>query len=144
MDLSQSACLPRVETHQLHALLVEDDDSLNKIMSRQLEQMGCAVRSAKNASGFFAELIQVDRHFDLAIVDLQLPGLAGDQIISWLRESELSALRQLPVLIVTGFPQIAREMVLDENINADVISKPYRYDDLKTAVARIVSKGQLH
>ena len=142
--MSQTAFLPRADADQLHALLVEDDESLNKVMSRQLEQMGCTVRSAQNASGFFAELIQVDSHFDLAIVDLQLPGLAGDKIISWLRESERSTLRQLPILIVTGFPQLARDMLLEENINAEVVSKPYRYDDLKAAVARIVSKGQLH
>lgn len=142
--MNSITCLPDTETNQLHALLVEDDEKLNQLMSRQLEKMGCTVRSAKNASDFFAELIQIDTHFDLAIVDLQLPGLAGDKIISWLRESEMSKLRHLPILVVTGFPQLATDMLLEHGVKMEVVSKPYRYDELKSAVTRIVSKGQVH
>ncbi len=124
-------------------LVVEDDEAFRDLLTRQLEAMDCDVRITANASEFLATLTTASAPFDLAIVDINLPGLQGDQIITWIRESEIPELRNLPVLIVTGSPAGPHTSLLDRT-NIEVLLKPYEYRELKAAVTGLLRGGKIH
>ena len=124
-------------------LVVDDDDEFRELLTRQLEAMGCEVQTTSDASEFLAKLSTAKKPYDLAVVDIQLPGLHGDQIISWIRESELSELNTLPVLIVTGGTQGLPASPLDETVMS-ILFKPYEYSELKATITRMLFRGTRH
>ncbi len=124
-------------------LVVDDNDEFRELLTRQLEAMGCEVQTTSDASEFLAKLSTAKKPYDLAVVDIQLPGLHGDQIISWIRESELSELNTLPVLIVTGGTQGLPASPLDETVMS-ILFKPYEYSELKATITRMLFRGTRH
>ena len=86
----------------LRVLVVDDDPHVRKLLSRQLALLGCEAEFSESASGFLSRLSSREAVYDLAIIDINLPGLDGREIITWMRESDLSAIRCLPIVIYHG------------------------------------------
>ena len=79
-------------------LVVEDDASLREIIAEALDEDGYAVASAANG----ATALEMARRSppDLAIVDLMMPHMGGEQFCSALREVE--GLASLPIIVVSA------------------------------------------
>jgi two-component system, OmpR family, response regulator len=108
----------------MRILLVEDDSLVSDAISRGLVGSGYVVDAVGDAESVASRLS--DTHYDLAIVDLGLPGEDGLSLVKRLRRSGSS----LPLLIVT-----ARDG-LDDRINAldlgadDYLVKPFALPEL--------------
>lgn len=125
-------------------LLVDDNAPFRMMISKQLQDMGCEVQSAPNAGEFLGKLMAARDPFDLAVVDFNLPDLRGDMIISWLSESEEARVRDMPVLVVTGSPSGVSETLPDGHGRINLLSKPYKFDELETAVSELLSGDTQH
>ncbi len=108
----------------MRLLLVEDETALREGLLRQLEQRGYAV----DATGDGREGLFWGREypFDIAVIDLGLPGLSGIALIRALRAEQ----RLFPILILT-----AREGWRDkvEGLEAgadDYLVKPFHLEEL--------------
>ena len=116
----------------MRLLLVEDDPMIGRAMGQGLRDAGFTVDWVTD--GGAAELALANGVYDLAVLDLGLPGKDGMELLR-----ELRARRNLlPVLIVT-----ARDAVADriDGLNAgadDYVLKPFDLDEL---VARVKSSG---
>ena len=77
-------------------LLVEDDPSVHIVLLEQLRIAGFDVTATVDVGTFLAAFVEPGMMYDLAIVDLRLPGLNGDKAISWITESEDETRRELP------------------------------------------------
>lgn len=133
---------PSQRDRGLRALLVDDNPEFRKTLTRQLEKMGCCVDSSAEAVGFLSNLVTSETTYDFAVVDLHLPDLHGDKIVSWLRESELREVQSLPVLIVTGFPNDLSDTFFVDDVKIALLTKPYRYSELVEAVSRLLVRGE--
>ncbi|MBU2983277.1 response regulator [Lentibacter algarum] len=122
--------------------VVDDNTAFRTVITKQLEKMGGCVESAEDASGFLSNLATSALSYDLCVIDLQLPGLHGDQIITWLRESEECKVRTMPILIVTGFPTELSDGVSLDGATTALLSKPYTYSDLKEQVFHLLSNSK--
>src|SRR5256886_1358232 len=79
-------------------LLVDDEDSLRKVMRDLLERDGYAVTEARDG---VQALDQVDRVGpDIIVLDLNLPGLDGYGVLSHLRSRPATA--NIPVIVLTA------------------------------------------
>ena len=112
----------------MRILIVEDDPTLADGLIRSLTQSGYAVDRAGN--GQQAQHMLQDENYDLAILDLGLPGIDGTEVLRRLRQRG----SRTPVLILT-----ARDAVADRvaGLNAggdDYVIKPF---DLEELTARI-------
>ncbi|MEM6824077.1 MAG: response regulator [Pseudomonadota bacterium] len=121
-------------------LAVDDDPHVRRLLSRQLSLLGCEAEFAENASGFLARLSQPDSVYDLAIIDINLPGVDGREIITWMRESDLSSIRCLPIVIITGFLEWIPSSFLSENGRCRILTKPYSHSDLKHCIAECAGR----
>lgn len=81
-------------------LLVEDDDTIRALLSRQLRKQGLNVVTAADGAEALA-LFQVDTAFDLLITDVIMPGLDGTRLIAAVRE-RVPGLRILAISGYTG------------------------------------------
>lgn len=116
-------------------LVVDDDPSIRNLLSRQLERLGYEAEFTASASGFLSRLSSRDAIYDLAIIDINLPGIDGREIITWMRESDLHAIRQLPVLIISGFPERIPERFVEDYGRCRLLPKPYSHDALKDSIS---------
>ncbi len=79
-------------------LLVEDEDTLRRVMRDLLEQEGYVIHEARDGG---EALEQVDRHApDLVLLDLNLPNVDGYTVLTQLRSRPDT--RDLPVIVSDG------------------------------------------
>lgn len=108
-------------------LVVEDDADINALLRRILSGAGYRVESA--FSGTEAQLRLRMEEYDLLLLDLMLPGLAGEALIAWLR-----AEKTLPVIVLSA------KAGLEARVNAlrigadDFIPKPFENDEVLARV----------
>ncbi len=81
-----------------HILVVDDDARLRDLLRRFLTEQGLAVTSASSASE--ARTLLGLLSFDLAILDVMMPGENGLELARSLRQA--SATAQLPVMLLTA------------------------------------------
>lgn len=113
------------------SLLVVDDNEANRdALSRRLRQHGYAAAMA--ADGMAALTLLPQSNFDLVLLDVEMPGLSGFDVLSQLRATYSRT--QLPVIMVTA--RSAGEDVIEAlKIGAnDYLTKPI---DFQVALARI-------
>jgi PAS domain S-box-containing protein len=113
------------------ALLVVDDHEMNRdMLSRRLRRQGYEVVTAVDGPDALA-LIE-ERDFELVLLDIEMPGLSGLEVLKILRQRR-SAI-QLPIIMVTARQQ-THDIVEGLNCGAnDYLTKPI---DLPIAIARI-------
>jgi diguanylate cyclase (GGDEF)-like protein/PAS domain S-box-containing protein len=113
------------------ALLVVDDNEANRdALSRRLRQRGYVVTMA--ADGAEALSLIEQSTFDLVLLDVEMPGLSGFDVLTRIRDTH--SREQLPVVMVTA--RTAGEDVVEAlKFGAnDYLTKPI---DFPVAVARI-------
>lgn len=82
----------------LTALLLEDDDADARLIELLLEEAGLRVRCLRAARLSEATALAADEHFDVALVDLNLPDSVGVDTVSAIQ----SALPDTPLVVMTG------------------------------------------
>jgi two-component system NtrC family response regulator len=118
-------------------LIVEDDDSLRKIMHLQLEREGYEVVSAATAEDALSSL-EKSPH-DLVITDLHLPGLSG---IDLLKKSRLEY-PETAVIVMTAFGTIQTAVEAMKAGAYDYLTKPIHPYELKVIVGRSLEHYRL-
>ena len=76
--------------------LVEDDESIWKLVIYALESQGFAMAGFESAEGFWKAMDE--RKPDLAILDIMLPGEDGISVLKRIRKTY----RKLPVIMLTA------------------------------------------
>jgi PAS domain S-box-containing protein len=111
------------------ALLVEDDAMLRDLTVRMLERMRFDVDATDTVAGAM-ELLRGARRFDFALVDRGLGDGNGVAVAHALRATQPPT----PVLLVSGY-----DAETDDDADAPVhtLRKPYGYDALADAIARL-------
>ena len=112
-------------------LIVEDNPANMTLAVFLLESAGHTVLSATDAEAGLA--LARDRHPDLVLMDIQLPGMDGLEATLLLKSSD--ATRAIPVIALTALAMKGDE----ERIRAagcdGYIAKPIRYRDFLATVA---------
>jgi CheY-like chemotaxis protein len=99
-------------------VLVADDEPFNlSIVSRMMRELGCQeVLTAPTGGHAIGALGALGKGLDVAVLDFNMPGSNGLQILKQLRIGELSAPRDLKVVMLTGsadFGLVGAAMSLD-------------------------------
>ena len=116
-------------------LIVDDDANIRELICSVLEDDGHAVVAAEN--GFdAAELFEANpAGFQLAVVDLMMPGMKGDELIRRLRRTSPG----FPVVVVSGYVDLEMPADIAHTGPTPVVPKPFRLEQLSAAVARLIS-----
>jgi signal transduction histidine kinase len=119
-----------------NVLLVDDEPSIRLTMGEFLKRAGYSVFSAADydsAVTFKAE------DLDVAVIDINLPGKNGVQLLQQISSAEV----YVPVIMITGEPNLS---VLPEIVRAgayDFVAKPITKDVLLNVVGRAAEKKRL-
>ncbi|HJN72326.1 MAG TPA: sigma-54 dependent transcriptional regulator [Myxococcota bacterium] len=110
---------------QKRVLVVDDEPSIRKVLSAHLGREGYEIETAQDGGEAIEALSQ--RHFHAVVTDLQMPGIDGLQLLSWVRENHPG----LPVIIITAFGTVGSAVEAIKLGAHDYITKPFDRDELK-------------
>jgi type II secretory ATPase GspE/PulE/Tfp pilus assembly ATPase PilB-like protein len=117
-------------------LLVDDEDSLRKVMKDLLERDGYLVTEARDG---VQALDQVDRVGpDIIVLDLNLPGLDGYGVLSHLRSRPATA--SIPVIVLTAKGDEDNEVRVFELGADDFLTKPFRARALSARLEAVLGR----
>jgi len=111
-------------------LLVDDEDSVQKLLAYPLERDGFRViqaRDGQEALDRFAE-----QHVDLVVLDLMLPQISGWDVCRELRRNPRTA--RVPIIMATARDEVSDRIVGLEIGADDYLIKPYNPKEL---IARV-------
>lgn len=116
-------------------LLVEDDASISDVVSSAMQNEGHVCRCAY--SGTEAKLlVESGEPFDLAICDLMLPGMSGEDVVALIR-SKGSA----PILVTSAKAQVVDRVALLRMGADDYLVKPFDLDELVARVEALLRRA---
>ena len=118
-----------------NVLIIEDDNDINDIISEVLTRNDFICK--KVYSGTEA-LIYLKDGFDLFILDLMLPGLAGEKVIEEIRKTT-----NAPVLVLSSKDSMDSKLALLRGGADDYMTKPFNLEEL-LARANILTKRSEH
>lgn len=120
----------------MRILVVEDDTALAAGLSRLLQAEGYVVTVTDNGERALAAA--GSDQFDLAILDIGLPGLDGFEVLRRLRASG----RKLPVLVLTARDAVG-DRVRGLDLGADdYMAKPFSTEELVARVRALIRRSR--
>lgn len=129
------------QTEKNRILLVEDSEMNKKLITVLLKKMGYEIETASNGE----EAIQIlsQNHFDLVLMDVQMPVMSGIETTKCIRNGE----RNVKNPNVNIVALTANAMTQDRNkcISAgmnDYLAKPFKPEDLKNIIEKFLGKGK--
>jgi two-component system response regulator ResD len=115
-------------------LVVDDEPTIAEIVARYLERAGYATETAPD--GLEALRLNVERHPDLIVLDLMLPGLGGLEVLRRLRESDANT----PVILLTAKGEQHDKLVGLRSGADDYVVKPFSPGELVARVDAVLRR----
>jgi formate hydrogenlyase transcriptional activator len=121
-------------------ILIVDDQEANVLLLEQiLRNAGyMCVTSTRDPHAVFA--LHRDNHYDLILLDLQMPGMDGFQVMEGLKAIEPDS--YVPVLVITAQP--GHKLQALEAGAKDFISKPFDLVEVKTRIHNMLEVRLLY
>jgi PAS domain S-box-containing protein len=119
-----------------HVLVVDDEESVRLIMRSTLENFGYRVSTASDGSEAVALLRNPSALFDIALVDMQMPGLDGGKTIVALRRLR----PDLPIVGASGLATSENREHAAANGVLHFLDKPFSVETLLRTVQAAMAK----
>lgn len=119
----------------MRILIVEDERKLNDILQRSLKAEGYTVDGVITANEGFESVTNF--HYDLVILDLQLPDGTGTELLKRLRKSG----HAMPVIILTARSDLESKLENFRSGADDYVVKPVAMAELAIRVQALLRRG---
>ena len=115
--------------------MVEDDPAIASFLAKGLKEAGFAVDQC--ASGGAALEMASSTTYDLAVVDLMLPGLDGLSLIEELRRRRIT----VPVIILSARRSVDDRVRGLQAGGDDYLTKPFAFEELLARVQALIRRA---
>jgi excisionase family DNA binding protein len=116
-------------------LVVDDDPAMHALFKELLSKANLARLVV--GSGAAAIAVAQKQKFDLVFLDLKLPDIPGDDVYLHLK----AMYPDMPIVIVTGYPDSEQLSKILSSGPVTVIKKPLEFERLNQAVKQLGHKG---
>ncbi len=120
----------RVSQSRFRVLLIEDDPELGATLQAGLAEDRISLTIAGNAAQALEAVAQSS--FDLALLDLGLPGMSGLELLQQLKENP--AWHLIPVIVLTAKDSIHDKLRCFELGAVDYVTKPFELVELRARI----------
>ena len=105
----------------MRCLLVEDDERTALFIIKGLRQAGFVVEHA--ADGDTGLSLALSEDFDIAVVDVMLPGIDGLTLIERMRRRNI----QFPIIVLSAKGSVDDRVTVLQRVVDDYITKPFSF-----------------
>jgi signal transduction histidine kinase/CheY-like chemotaxis protein len=141
-DLSQAVAnalrAAPVAVGTLHVLVVDDSMVFRDVIAAQLRELGHHVEAVDN--GERAVIAAAADSFDIAFIDVELPGMSGLEAARAIRVHESEAGGHLPIVAMTGHGREEEEPRCREADMDGFLSKPASIEDIRAEIDRVIRR----
>lgn len=126
----------------IRALVVDDNETNRTILQQQLRQWGIRVRCCHSGVSALEELHQahsMGAHYDIAILDLNMPGMDGIQLAGKIKHSGYSSYMKM-MMLTSSLLELDEEKLLELGVLTS-ITKPARQEILHEAISTIAGRS---
>ena len=113
-------------------LVVEDNFDIRRLRVVRLKELGYEVLEAESGLSAFRQARATSP--DLILMDLGMPVIGGDEVMTWLKTDLVT--RHIPIIVTTAFlfgPAVDRAIAAGA---AEIIYKPFNFNALHTTLQR--------
>jgi len=118
-------------------LIVDDEAAMRDSCRQALEREGLRVSEA--SSGEEALELMRARTFDLALLDLKMPGMGGMEVLERIRAQHSGT----AVVVITGYPSIESAVEAMKCGAVDFLPKPFNRESLRVIVRKALDYSRL-
>ena len=109
-------------------MLVDGEPTVRYATGKGVAEEGCEVAAAESAAEALRR--RAEGRWDLALVDIKMPGVDGIELLHRLREVD----PQLMIIIMTGYASVETAVAALKNGAYDYVTKPFDPDDIAHTV----------
>jgi two-component system phosphate regulon sensor histidine kinase PhoR len=113
-------------------LIVDDEDRIRGVCSKLLSNEGFDVAQAVNGEAGMAMIAQ--RHFDIILLDLMMPGISGLEALGQIRALHPDTV----VIVITGYATLDHAVDAMKKGAFDFLPKPFSPQDLRLVVTKAI------
>jgi len=131
----------RAAERSFHVLVAEDNPVNQKLAVRLLEHAGHTAVCARDGS----EAVEIlgREHFDVVLMDVQMPRMDGFEATLEIRKLDAAVRRHTPIVALTANAMKGdRERCLDAGMDG-YISKPLRPDELLAVITEVAARSDV-
>jgi len=114
-------------------LIVDDEAIVRDSLSKWFHEEGYEIGSAESAAEALTRL--AERRWDLALVDIKMPGTDGIELQRRMQEID----PEMAVIIMTGYASVETAVQALKNGAYDYVTKPFDPDDIAHTVSNALS-----
>ena len=118
-------------------LLIDDDDSLRRVMEFSLVEAGYRVQAAPSGEDGL-RLFDADV-FDAVVTDITMPGMSGIEVLKTIHRKDA----HLPVIVITAYGTIESAVEAMRQGAFDYITKPVSRDELRLTLDKAIKMRRL-
>jgi two-component system, OmpR family, KDP operon response regulator KdpE len=121
--------------HKTSVLIVDDDPNIRKLLNANLARRNYAVQEAVNGK---QAIVSMEQNVpDLAILDLVMPGMSGNDVCVWMREQGLV----VPIIVLSGYDEEDLKVkALDAGAD-DYVTKPFKVEEFFARMRAVMRRA---
>jgi signal transduction histidine kinase/CheY-like chemotaxis protein len=123
---SEGAKLPAVGLHNANCLTIDDDILQLKLTEELLRRNGIRVTAMSNPNEALS-LLKTKRDFDIILTDIQMPLLNGYELLTAIRETDVS-MKKTPVIALSAGISEDRQHYIDAGFSG-FLNKPFTIEE---------------
>lgn len=117
-------------------LIVDDEKITLRALQEEFHAAGYTVTAVTNGEAASAQI--QSQHFDLVLLNMQLPGKNGLELLKECHEKSPDTV----VIIITAFASVEHAVTAMRLGASDYITKPYDIDDMLAKAGKLLKAGQ--
>jgi DNA-binding NtrC family response regulator len=117
-------------TETARILVIDDDESVRKVLSAALEDEGYEVETAE--TGKEAIEMSQERFYNMALIDIRLPDMEGTKLLSDLKDTTPKMVK----IIVTGYPSMQNAIEAVKRGANDFVVKPFKMESVLVTIKK--------
>jgi PAS domain S-box-containing protein len=128
---------PEQQVSKYNILIAEDDKINQLIYKKQMLRFNYTCKIAED--GFEALDLLQRESFDLLLLDMQMPGMNGDEVLQKIRNELSEPVKNIPVICIsaTVYPKVVNALM---EAGADAfLTKPYKESELAEIITKTLS-----
>mgnify|MGYP002633780898 CR=1 FL=1 len=117
--------------------VIEDEDSVRESLKALLDAVGWETRAYATAAGFLSAFPERDTtQPQCLVVDIELPGMNGRDLLSELNRREES----IPAIVMTGHGDNELESLAAERNAVGYFQKPFNTTELLNTISNVLAQ----
>lgn len=133
----QCKTLDKPKIKDIRVLIVDDEEYIRLSLSELLIHIGFEVSTAANGEDALRKL--AENGFDIAFMDIKIPGMNGVELLGRVREKY----PDVSVIMMTGYATVENAVEAVKLGAYDFLRKPYDIEEIKVSINRLLENRRL-